>query len=339
MLRQAGILCGIALLAMPAWGTPTTVERIRSAGALRCGVPSTPEDWNKVDLHGPLAALDLEICKALSVAVLGAKAKVEAHGYASELEAEQGLARGEVEVAVGVTPEATARWHWHIAFGPPVFYDGQGFLVRADAKAKSVTDLVNALVCVVDGTENEKVLHARTVARGIALIPLVFQEEGEMDDALAVRHCDAISAYESRLYALKATYGKQLGQDTVLPGQLTLSPIAPAYRTDDVQWAMVVDWTIYALIQAEASGLTAANVRDHATSEDPMIQRLTGIDWATSRALGLPARDWAAQVIAVTGNYGEIYDRTVGLGSSLKIPRGINALWTEGGLMHPLPVQ
>jgi len=339
VLRPVLVLCAVALAAGPALGAPTTFERVRAAGALRCGVPSTPEDWNKIDLHGPLAALDLEICKALSVAVLGVKAKVEAHGYPSELTAEEGLSKGEVDVVVGVTPEATARWHWSIAFGPPVFYDGQGFLVRADAKAKTVTDLAGAMVCVVDGTENETVLHARTVAKGIALVPLVFQEEGEMDDALAVRHCDAISAYKSRLAALKVSYPKQLGKDTVLSDQLTLAPIAPAYRNDDVQWSMIVDWTVHALVQAEAVGLTMANVKDQATNEDPIVQRITGVDWATSRALGLPAKDWAAQMIAVTGNYGEIYERTVGMGSALKMPRGINALWTDGGLMQALPVQ
>ncbi len=338
LLRPSLVLCGIALAANPAFGGPT-VERIRSAGQLRCGVPSTPEDWNKSDLHGPLAALDVEICKSIAVAVLGAKAKVDVHAFNSELEAEEGLSKGAVDVVVGVTPEATARWHWNIAFGPAVFYDGQGFLVRADAKAKQVADLAGALVCVVDGTDNEKVLRARTVAKGIALVSIVFQEEGEMDDGLAVRHCDAITAYKSRLAALKVTYPKQLGNDTVLAEQLTLSPVAPAYRNDDAQWSLIVDWTIHALIQAEASGLTMENVRNQAANEDPAVQRITGVDWATSRALGLSAKDWALQVVAVTGNYGEIYERTVGMDSALKIPRGINALWTEGGLMHALPVQ
>ena len=338
LFKPVMVVCLGALIASPAFGGPT-VQRIVSAGELRCGVPSTPEDWNKIDLHGPLAALDVEICKAIAVAVLGTKAKVDLHPFSSELEAEEGLSKAAVDVVIGVTPEATARWHWNIAFGPPVFYDGQGFLVRSDAKAKRIGDLAGALVCVVDGTDNEKILRARTVAKGIALVPIVFQEEGEMDDGLAVRHCDAITAYKSRLAALKITYPKQLGNDTVLPEQLTLSPVAPAYRNDDAQWSLIVDWTIHALVQAETSGLTMANVKDQAANEDPIVQRITGIDWATSRALGLTAKDWALQVIAVTGNYGEIYERTVGMGSALRIPRGINALWTDGGLMHALPVQ
>jgi general L-amino acid transport system substrate-binding protein len=244
-----------------------------------------------------------------------------------------------VDLIVGVTPDATSMWHWKIRFGPPVFYDGQGFLIRKDLSIHTLADLAHHNVCVIDGTDNEKDLLARTVARGIAINPMPFQEEGEMDDGLAVRHCDAISAYVSRLAQVKARYPKQLGSDVILPDLLTLSPIAPAYRQGDAQWGMIVDWTVYALIQAEASGVTQANVASRRASEDPVVQRLLGVDWATSRALGLGVHDWAAQVIAVMGNYGEIYDRTVGVHSALRLLRGLNALWTKDGLMHPLPVQ
>jgi len=317
----------------------TTVDRIRAAGQLSCGIVATPEDWNKTDLHGPLAALDSEICKAVAVAVLGPKAKLDVKAFDSELQAEEALSKASVDLTVGVSPDATTMWHWNIAFGPPIFYDGQGFLVRGDAPVNSVADLAGLKVCVVEGTDNEKILLARTIARGIAINALPFQEEGEMDDGLAVRHCDAVSAYVSRLALLKLTYPKQLSRDRILSDLLTLSPIAPAYRRGDAEWSMIVDWTVYSLIQAEASGVTQANVGAQRASEDPVVQRLLGVDWATSRALGLPAKDWAAQVIAIVGNYGEIYDRTVGFNGPLKLPRGLNALWTNGGLMRPLPVQ
>ena len=160
-----------------------------------------------------------------------------------------------------------------------------------------------------------------------------------MDDGLAVRHCDAISAFVTRLAQVRSTYPKQLARDRILPELLTLSPVAPAYRRDDAQWAMIVDFTVHALVQAEVSGVTRANVAAERASEDPAVQRLLGVDWATSRALGLPARDWAAQLIATVGNYGEIYERTVGMASPLKLSRGLNALWSQGGLMQALPLQ
>jgi len=316
-----------------------TLDRVRAAGILGCGVVVAPEDWNKTDLHGPLGPLEMEICKAVAVAFLGAGAKLDVKSYASELEAEEGLSKADVDLSVGVTPDATSMWHWKIAFGPPVFYDGQGFLVRGDAPVAWLANLAGMRICFVEGTDNEKIFLARSVARGIAIIPMPFQEEGEMDDGLAVRHCDAVSAYLSRLAQLKLAYPKQVGHDKILPDLLTLSPVAPAYRQNDAQWAMIVDWTIYALIKAEASGVTQANVAAQRASDDPVVQRLLGVDWATSRALGLPAKDWAAQVVAVVGNYGEIYNRTVGPDSPLRIPRGLNALWLNGGLMHPLPVQ
>jgi general L-amino acid transport system substrate-binding protein len=337
MRRTAIAVCGL-LCAATALGGPT-LDRVRAAGRVRCGVVATPEDWNKTDLHGPLAALDIEICKAVGVAVNGATSSVAIAPFASELEADEALGKGAVDLVVGVTPDATSMWHWQLAFGPPVFYDGQGFLVRGDATAASLTALAGLKVCVVEGTDNERILLARTVARGIAIVPLPFQEEGEMDDALAVRHCDAVSAYVSRLAQLRGAYPKQLARDRILPELLTLAPIAPAYRRDDAQWAMIVDFTVHALVQAEASGVTRANVAAQRASEDPVVQRLLGVDWATSRALGLSARDWAAQVVAAVGNYGEIYERTVGAQSPLQLPRGLNALWSQGGLMQALPLQ
>jgi general L-amino acid transport system substrate-binding protein len=337
-VRLTSLACIAGLCIGSAFASPT-LDKVRAAHALNCGVVVAPEDWTKTDLHGPLAPLGTEICKAVAVAVLGAEAKVVLKPYQSELEAEAGLQKGETDLIVGVTPDATAMWHWNISFGPPVFYDGLGFLVRKDAKIGAMRDLAGFKVCFIEGTDNEKILLARTIARGIAIVPLPFQEEGEMDDALAVRHCDAISAYLSRLAEERTSYPKQIGNDMILPYVLTLAPAAPAYRQGDAQWGMIIDWTIYALIQAEASGVTRANVASERASEDPVVQRLLGVDWATSRALGLPAHDWAAQVITVVGNYGEIYNRTVGPDSSLKLPRGLNALWTQGGLMRPLPVQ
>ncbi len=330
-------------------GAEPMVAKIHHAGRLRCGVVSTPEDWNKTDLHGPLEGLDIEICRAIAVAVLGPDGKagpqgkpgtnLEAAVFPDELEAEEALSKGTVDLLVGVTPDATSMWHWNIAFGPAVFYDGQGFLVRKELSASSVKDLAGHTVCVVEGTDNEKILAVRSKPPGVALHTFDFQEEGEMDDAVATRRCDAVSAYVSHLAALRRTYATQLSNDTLLPEMWSLAPVAPAYRQGDTQWGMIVDWTIYALIQAEASGVTRDNVAAQRSSEDPVVQRLLGGDWSASRALGLTAKDWAVQVIAAVGNYGEIYDRTVGMNGTLRLPRGVNALWTNGGLMHPLPVQ
>jgi general L-amino acid transport system substrate-binding protein len=351
-MMAAGI--GLALISMrleasraagvpaAAVGRVSTLEHVRANQQLRCGVVLAAEDWTKTDLHGPLTPLDIEICKAVGVAALGDAVKVDVTPYNSESDAEAALSRGTVDLVVGVTPTATAMSQWHVSFGPPVFYDGLSVLVRGNVSANRLEDLKgrNLKMCVIDGTDNEPTLFASLKNRNVDFVPVTFQEEGEMDDGMAVGYCDAVGAYVSRLVQLRDSYPKQLGSARILPQTLSLSPIAPAYRSDDRQWGMIVDWTIHALVQAEASGINHANVLKQTANEDPTVYRLLGTDWATSQALGLlPAKDWAARVIAVMGNYGEIYDRTVGKGSALGISRGLNALWLDGGLMHPMPLQ
>jgi general L-amino acid transport system substrate-binding protein len=338
-VARLGAACLLLSLGTPALAAATTLDAVRQAGKLACGVVSEPEDWTKTDLHRGLAPLGVEICKAVAVAALGEAAKVDVHPYASEREAGEGLKKGDVALALGMTASATAMWQWQIGFGPPVFYDGQSILMRGDAHVATPADLAGLRICFIEGTDNERVLLARTVARKVAIVPLPFQEEGEMDDAMAARHCDAVSAYVSKLAVLRAAYPKQLGGDVILPDLLTLAPVAPSYRQGDAQWGRLVDWTIYALIQAEASGVTRTNVDAMHKSEDPVVQRLLGEDWGAARALGLQDHGWAGTVISVVGNYGEIYDRTVGVHGALHLARGLNALWTQGGLLHPLPVE
>ena len=340
-IRAAGTLGQIR-----ATGTPDqiraagTLGQIRAAGRLACGAIAEPEDWTKDDLHGNIARFDIEICKAISVAALGEQAKLAMHLYATALEAGAGLKRGEVNVVVGMTPNATATWRDGILFGPPVFYDGLSVLVRGDSTIHRVADLAGAKVCYIEGTDNEDILLAHTVDVGIKLLPFPFQEEGEMEDGLSARHCDAIAADVTHLAIERAAYPRTLAHDRILDDWLAIDPIATATRADDRQWKALVDWTVYALIQAEQSGVTQANVGatlKRPGAEDPQIQRLMGADFAAARALGLADHGWAARVIAVVGNYGEIYDRTVGRPDAL--PRGRNALWSAGGLLVPMPVQ
>ncbi len=348
--RLAASLAGILLLCATVIGLPrpalaasapaSTLAQVRAAGRLSCGAVAEPEDWDKSDLHGNIAAFAIEICKAISVAALGDKAKLAMHLYATALEAGAGLRKGEVNVVVGITPSATAIWRDGITFGPPVFYDGLSVLVRGDSTIHSVADLAGAKVCYIQETDNEDVLLAHTTAVGIRILPFPFQEEGEMEDGLSARHCDAIAADVTHLAIERAGYPKTLGHDRILDDWLTIDPIATATRPGDLQWTSIVDWTVYALIQAEQSGITHANVGQalkRPGAEDPQVQRLLGADWAAARALGLADHAWAAKVIAVVGNYGEIYDRAIG--HPLGLPRGRNALWNAGGLMVPMPVQ
>ena len=333
----AATLAAGALLALRSPARADTLDRVRTAGRLSCGVVIETLDWNKVDLHGPLAPLDAVICQAVSVAAIGPRARLEIKRYAVEQDAEAGLKSGAVDLIVGVTPGATPIMRYGIRFGPPVFYDAQGFLVRRDARIASLHDLAGKTVCYIEGTDNERTLQARTIARGIALVPLPFQEQGEMDDGLLTGHCQAESADLSKLAETRASFHHP--EDfALLFDTLTLQPAAPAYRQGDARWAALVDWTIHALVLAEALGLDRQTIAAAPATDDPVQQRLVGTDWATAAAIGLP-HDWNRQVIEAVGNYGEIYDRTVGAHAPLDLPRGLNALWTHGGLMAPMPMQ
>jgi general L-amino acid transport system substrate-binding protein len=303
---------------------------------MRCGVVAAREDWNKVDLHGDLSSLNVEICKAVGIAALGTRGKIDITTFNSELEAQQGLSQSHVDLVVGVSPSVSAAAKWQISYGPPVFYDGLAFLVRPDVPATSFKDLASRKLCVIEGTDNDRVLEARAGTFTPKLRVSSWQEEGEMDDAMSTHWCDAIGAYVTRLLPLRQGY-RQLANARILPDLLTLAPVVPAYRHDDAQWGLLVDSTVYALMEAEESGITRANVAAQTKSEDPMVQRLLGVEWISSQALGLSNKDWAATVISAVGNYGEIYQRTIGASSQL--PRGVNAQWTDGGLMHAVPIK
>jgi general L-amino acid transport system substrate-binding protein len=315
-----------------------TLDNVRHTGTVGCGVVTETPEYNKEDLHGGLDGLGLEVCKAIAVATLGDAAHMQPASFPSEHEALLALQNGAVDVVVGVTPRASSVWAYGAQFGPPVFYDAQGIMVHREAGIAILADLAKRHVCYADGTDTEAVLAAAMQARGIAYFPYPFQEEGEMDAALVVGHCDAMSADLSRLAEKRSNFHAEAPEFVLLPDTFTLEPVAPAYRQGDAQWGAIVDWTVYALVQAEASGVTQANVAGMHDSTDPTVRQLLGLDLLTGRALGLD-HDWAARTIAAVGNYGEIYARTAGPESPLRLPRGLNALWTSGGLMHPLPVR
>ena len=330
------------MAALLAWTAPSqaaadTLAGVRAARQLACGTVAEPQDWNKEDLHGSLEPLDLAMCQAVAVAALGPGAAVTVKRYSAEQDAEAALQAGAVDLVAGVTPGVTPVLHYGIRFSPPEFYDAQGFLVRRDAGASDLAGLAGKIVCYVEGTDSERVLQSRLAARGIAVLAESWQEQGELDDALLTGRCQAVSADLSKLAETRASFHDP-ANFAFLPDTLTLHPAALAYRQGDERWAALVDWTVHALVSAEALGVTKASIATAPASDDPALQRLTGADWATASALGMP-HDWAEKVVEAVGNYGEIYDRSVGRGSPLDLPRGLNALWTQGGLMHPMPVQ
>ncbi len=312
-------------------------EHAWAQGRLKCGVIVEPLDWNKQDLHGSLVPLDTEMCRAVAAALFGTPDKVELQPYNTEQEGFTGLAQGKSDVVAGVTPAAAQAARNGVHFSPPIFQDGQGFMVHRAEGIHSIAEIACRKLCYIEDTDNDPTVLAFLAAHGVRPIPFGFQEEGEMDAGIMDRHCQVTSAFISKLAEARSTFRN--AQDYVfLADRLTQVPAVMAVRGTDSRLSAVVDYTIGALLQAEFLGLTRQAAQTITHSEDPRMRRLTGEDWLTAQGLGL-AHDWARRVVAALGNYGEIYDRTVGRHAPLDLPRGYNALWSQGGLMVPLPLQ
>ena len=316
-----------------------TLARIRAAGLLRCGVDFEEAEYTNADAHGNHSALDLELCKAIAVAVLGPHAAAKAVPYRDEKEALAGLQKGETEVlATGSVNYLDTAAH-HFGFAHPAFYDFQGFLVSNTSGIHSTADLAGKKVCFLVGGEAQDQIQAYMQRHSLKWNPYPFSEEGEMEAALITHNCDTITADVSQLAYERIAFRSMAASYEILPDVVAMDPLAPACRLDDPQWANLVDWVVQALMLAEESGVTQANVAEMAkTSQDMLVRRLLGTDRGYGQYLGLDDA-WAARVIAAVGNYGELYDRTLGLRSIMRLPRGANNLYTHGGLMLGEPIR
>jgi general L-amino acid transport system substrate-binding protein len=360
MFRIASLIsfvCSVAFCAQPLVGqqaaaapvsTPVTapgaakpelleiIPAIHGAGRLVCGTVQPIDDWDGRGEHGDLSTLGQALCEAVAVAVLGPKAPVEVRPFPAESEALQALQAKQVHLVVGLSPSVEAGTQYGVTFSRPVFYDTQRFLVAAAAKFQHITDLRGDLICAMNNTPSEARLHDYMAEKKIAYGLQAHSEQGEMDASVAVAHCAAGSALESRLAQSRADFPANAPEFVFLPERFGLEPVVAGFHSGDERFARLVDMTISALVEAEALGITQANVNEAKKRTDLEARRLLGADRTVGQALGLPA-DWAVPVLAAVGNYGEMYTRTVG--KAYHLERGPNALWLAGGLMSPSPMQ
>jgi general L-amino acid transport system substrate-binding protein len=338
MSRISAFLLSIACLmtemtAMAHAGT--TLDKIRAAGSLPCGINSEEPEYSTQDAHGNHSAFDLDICKAVAVAVLGPNAKFSVVPYRAEQDALKALKSGEIALLATGSPNLI---HAGIGFARPIFYDYQGFLVNKTMGINSPKDLAGKKICFLGGTEIEAQVEGYMKREKIRWLPFSFQEEGEMEAAFITGNCAAVTADVSQLAYERIAFKRMAKNFEILPDVIAKDPLAPAYRLDDPQWTTIVNWTVEALIQAEESGVAMANLAEMKKSEDPVIQRLLGTQRGYGQFIGLDDA-WAARVIEAVGNYGEIFERDLGSGSLMKLVRGSNNLWTQGGLMYALPIR
>jgi len=341
MTRICILLCFIALLitaSSPVALAGPTLDKIKAAGSLSCGINTELPEYSTQDAHGNHGAFDTDICKAIAVAVLGANAKFTIVPFNDEEDALKALKAGQIAVLATGSPNFINTTNTGFGFARPIFYDYQGFLVIKTMGITSAKELAGKKVCFLGGTEIEMQLQGYMKRENIKWLPFPFQEEGEMQAAFVTRNCAAISADVSQLAYERSTYKRGAQNLEILADVIAKDPLAPAYRLDDAQWAAIVNWTVEALIQAEESGVTQANLAEMKKSDDPAIRRLLGTQRGYGQFLGLDDA-WAARVIEAVGNYGEMFERDLGAGSTMRLARGPNNLWTQGGLMYALPMR
>lgn len=331
------LIVAAAFLVAPAAFAGGVLDHVRETRSLACGIVSDEDDYSKADRHGNLAALGADLCKALAAAVAGADAKVLIYPYPDEPEGLRAVRAGTVAVLAGATPNVENGAAFGVGFGPPLFYDGQGFLVAKKSRIAGLSDLAGKQICFIAGTDAEEELSSTFAIRHIAYLPFPFEERGEMEAALFTGHCQAITGDVSALAGFRRMFRARAADFAILPATIAKDPFAPAFRLGDPQWAAIVTWTVNALIEAEEDGVTAANIEAMKKSGDRRVQLLLGTRPGIGRTLGLDDA-WAARAIAAVGNYGEMFERDVGHRSALQLDRGPNALWTEGGLIYAQPL-
>jgi len=340
--RWTGLAAAAALTVTCAATQPgfagQTLDKVKAAGGFSCGVQTGVAGFAQPDSQGVYTGFNVDICKALSAAIFGDPGKVK---YVP-LTAQQrfpALQSGEVDILSNNTTWTLQRdTDLGLNFGPVVFYDGQGFLVPKKLGVKSSKELNGATICVQPGTTTEANLADYFRANKMDYKPVVIEKLDEATAAFFAGRCDVFTGDSSALAAIRIGRASNPDDYVILPERISKEPLAPAVRQGDDQWDDIVHWVIFALIQAEESGITKANVDDMLKSDDPGIKRMLGVTPGMGKALGLD-ENWAYNAIKAVGNYGEIFDRNLGAGGALKLERGLNALWKNGGMQYAMPIR
>ncbi|MCO6419187.1 amino acid ABC transporter substrate-binding protein [Siccirubricoccus sp. KC 17139] len=314
-----------------------TLAAVKARDILVCGTSTGAAGFSLPDSRGEYRGLDNDLCRAVAAAVLGDPAKIRWVPLTTQARF-PALQSGQIDLLI-----RTATWTQSrdtangLNFTAVSFYDGQGFLVRTALGVKAATELAGASICVVAGSTNELNLADWARQNRVEYRPVVFEQNDEARRSYLAGRCDAYSTDASQLAGLRASFPHP-EEHVVLPEIISKEPHAPVVRQGDDQWFDIVRWTFFALLIAEENGITQANVDEYLNSQNPEVRRLLGLSGDHGPVMGLERR-WAYWAIKGVGNYGEVFERNLGQGSSIKLPRGLNALWTRGGLMYAPPIR
>lgn len=314
-----------------------TLDDVKAKGFVQCGVSQGLPGFSNTDDKGAWTGLDVDVCRGIAAAVFGDDTKVK-YSPLSAKERFTALQSSEIDVLSRNTTWTISRdTSLGLNFTGVSYYDGQGFMVRKSLGVTSALQLDGASVCTNTGTTTELNAADYFRANKMKYEIVAFEKADEVVQAYDAGRCDVYTTDASGLYAqrLKLT---NPDDHVVLPEIISKEPLGPVVRHGDDQWFDVVKWVLFAMINAEELGVTSANVDEMKGSDNPEIKRLLGTEGAFGEAMGI-GNDWAYNVIKMVGNYGEVFDRNVGPSTPLGIARGINALWSKGGLQYAPPIR
>ncbi len=331
------VLCS-AIFTSPAAASDDTLAQVKARGYLICGVSQGLPGFSHKDEKGRWSGLDVDFCRAVAAAVLGKAGKIKLRPLTSQKRFDA-LKSGKIDILTRNTTWTLSReTDRGVNFAGILYHDGQGFMMRRTLGVKNALELDGVTACLNTGTTTEANINDFFQSRGMRFTLKSFEKS---DDALAAYRdgeCDVYTADHSALYAQRSRL-KTPSQHMILPAIISKEPLGPAVRHGDDRWFEIVKWTLFALINAEEQGVTSANaLKLSRESKTPGIRRLLGADGEIGKKLGLDDK-WAFRAIRQVGNYDEIFERNLGGKSSLKIDRGVNALWTRGGILYAPPIR
>lgn len=333
----AGTALTIAMTAATAHAGPT-LDAIKDRGYINCGVNTGLPGFSNPDSEGNWTGLDADYCRAYAAAVFGDATKVRFTPTSAQ-QRFTALQSGEVDVLTRNTTNTLQRdTALGLNFAPTNYYDGQGFLIPTALGVTSAHELGGATVCVQPGTTTELNLADFFRANDMDFNPVVIEAFDEVNAAYFAGRCDVVTTDASGLAGVRATIAPNPEEHVILPELISKEPLGPAVRQGDEQWYDIVKWVHNAMVEAEEKGVTSQNVDEMLESTDPVIQRLLGTSGDLGGNLGLD-NEWAYNVIKQVGNYGESFERNLGAGTPMNLERGLNALWTDGGLMYAAPIR
>jgi general L-amino acid transport system substrate-binding protein len=315
------------------------LDAIKARGAVICGVTAGGiAGFMMQDSQGKWVGLDVDVCRAVSAAIFGDSEKVKFVPVTAQ-QRFTALQSGEVDMLSNNTTETLTRdTALGFDFGAITYYDGQGFMVNKKLGVKSAKELNGATVCVTPGSTTELNLADYFRANKMTFKPVVIEKVEEVRAAFFSGRCDTYTTDSSGLYATRAANAPNPDDYVILPEIISKEPLAPAFRHGDQQFGDIVRWSQYAMLEAEEYGINSKNVDEMLKSENPTIKRILGVTPGMGKALGVDEK-WVYNIVKQVGNYGESFEFHVGSGSKLKIARGLNKLWTQGGLQYAPPIR